>query len=96
MAERPRAEPEIIPPDRNGPQSDWRRQNLRREYSPFGSETHRIYVGRVGPFGITVLLLIAGLLAAVIVLALIGVVLFWLPLLLLLVIVGAVIRFLRR
>jgi len=96
MAERPRAEPEIIPPDRHGRRSGWRRQNLSPESSAFGSETHRIYVGRVGPLGIAVLLLIAGVLAAVIVLAVIGAVLFWLPLLLLLVIAGAIVRYLRR
>ena len=95
--ERPRVEPEIIPPDRNphaGP------IGTGRLGSPFFStaadETHRIYVARLGPFGIALLMLIVGVVVAVILLAVVGAFLIWIPVVLLLVAVGAIFRLLRR
>jgi len=38
---------------------------------------HRIYVARLGPFGVALLMLIVGILAAVILLAVVGAVLIW-------------------
>jgi len=92
--ERPRVEPEIIPPDRTGRESEWR----RREWHPYGfaNGTHRIYVGGIGPLGIAILILLVGVVVAVGLLAIIGAVLFWIPVLALLVAAGALFRFLRR
>ena len=92
--ERPRAEPEIIPPDRTGREYAWR----RREWRPYGytNGTHRIYVGGIGPLGIAILILLLGVVIAVGLLAIIGAVLFWIPVLVLLVAAGALFRFLRR
>jgi hypothetical protein len=66
--ERPRAEPEIIPPDHGGGRSPWR----GREFTDFGA-THRIYVSRLGPFGGILLVL------ALVVLAVLGALLIWIP-----------------
>lgn len=92
--QRPRVEPEIIPPDRNRPRSDWQQRVWRPDASAGG--THRIYVARLGPFGIALLMLLIGILAAVIILATIGAVLLWIPVLALLVAAGAILRLWRR
>jgi len=99
--ERPRVEPEIIPPDRNPRRPDWRRQAWRRQtrqpfFSTAADETHRIYVTRLGPLGVALLILIVGVIAAVILLALVGAVLIWIPAVALLVAVGALFRLFRR
>jgi len=104
--ERPRVEPEIIPPDRNPRRPDWRQQASRQQtwrrqtWQPFFStaadETHRIYVDRLGPFGVALLILIVGVIAAVVLLALVGAVLIWIPAVALLVAVGALFRLFRR
>jgi hypothetical protein len=91
--ERPRAEPEIIPPDRTGRrdlpwQTSWARE---------GSwNTQRIFVMRPSPFGFAALMLVFGLIVAAIVLALIGTLLIWIPAVALCVVIAAVYRFLRR
>ena len=101
--ERPRQEPEIIPPDRSPTGHDWRQPAWRshgwshgwsRGWSETG--THRVYVARVGPFGVAMLMLAFAILAAVIFLAVIGAVLIWIPVVALLVIVAAIFRALRR
>jgi hypothetical protein len=89
--ERPRLEPEIIPPERNRRESDWRQDAWR----PYIS-THRIYVGRLGPFGVALLMLIVGILVAVILLAVLGAILIWIPILALLLAAGVMFRLLRR
>ncbi len=99
--ERPRVEPEIIPPDRSPRRPDWRQQAWRQQtWQPFFStaadETHRIHVARLGPLGVALLILIVGVIAAVILLALVGVVLIWIPAVALLVAVGALFRLFRR
>ncbi len=94
--ERPRTEPEIIPPDRRGGANDrgpsWP--------PPYGYTqmrgTHRIYVSRIGPFGFALIMLIVGLLAAVLLLALIGAALIWIPVVAVLVIAAAISGLLRR
>jgi hypothetical protein len=91
--ERPRLEPEIIPPARAREDSDWSQRGWRPQVS---SGTHRIYVTRLGPFGMTLLMLIIGILIAVILLAVVGAVLIWIPILALLVVAGAIFRLLRR
>ena len=91
--ERPRVEPEIIPPDRNRPA--WRQQASQPFFST-AHATHRIYVARPGPFGIALLMLILGVVIAVILLAVVGAVLIWIPAVALLVAVGALFRLFRR
>ncbi len=92
--ERPRVEPEIIPPDRTQRQSE-RRQHTGH-VSTAADGIQRICVARLGPFGIALLMLIIGVLAAVILLAVVGVVLIWIPVVVLLVAAGAIFRLLRR
>jgi len=93
--ERPRFEPEIIPPDGS------RRRGAPRypgalDAATFTGEAHRIYVGRIGPVGIALLLLIAGILAAIIFVAALGAFLIWIPIIALIVAAGAIFRLLRR
>ena len=92
--ERPRAEPEIIPPDRGG-------RGGEPGWPPAYGFTQmrgaqRVYVGRIGPFGVVLIMLIVGLFAAVLLLLLIGAALLWIPVVAVLVIVAAVSGLLRR
>ena len=97
--ERPRVEPEIIPPDHNQGQSAWRQSTWRQSARPNvftqAGGTHRVYVGRIGPFGIALLMLAAAAVAAIILLVLLGVMLLWIPVVAVLVVVAALFRFLR-
>ena len=80
--ERPRSEPEIIPPDRGGRRDG--RGHVWTTTDEHGG-THRIYVAQPGPFAIIAALIIAGLVFAGIVLLLLGLVLFWIPVIILVV-----------
>jgi hypothetical protein len=94
--EQPRVEPEIIPPDRTRQGVDWR-QPAWRPYGPDqAGGTYHVHVGRVGPFGVAMLMLAFAILAAVIVFAVIGAVLVWIPVVVALIAVAAIFRFLRR
>ena len=100
--ELPRVEPEIIPPDHQergparepGRGSDW-----RAAWRPSGPNQtagmHRVYVTRIGPFGFAMLMLGFAILAAAILLIFAGAILLWLPVVALLIVVGAIVRFLR-
>ena len=92
--ERPRLEPEIIPPARSRRGSDWQQYVWGPQAST--SETHRIYVTRLGPFGMAALMLVIGIVIAVILLATIGAILVWIPILALLLAAGVIYRLLRR
>jgi hypothetical protein len=88
---RPAVEPEILPPER--PQSfGWPHSRVYVSTGP----RHRIYVSPLGPIAIVLILLVLGLLAAVFLLALVGAVLIWIPLLAGLFLAGAVARRLLR
>jgi len=78
--ERPRVEPEIIPPDR-GRQS--------------GGETYRVYVRRIGPFGMVMITVALAVVAALLVVLMLGAFLLWIPFLVALVVVAAISRLLR-
>jgi hypothetical protein len=97
--ELPRVEPEIIPPDRQerGPErgSDWRRAAWRPYRPNQTAGMHRVYVARIGPFGFALLTLVFAILAAAILLAFTGAILLFLPVVALLIVVGAIVRFLR-
>jgi len=92
--ERPRREPEIIPPG-----NDWPRRD-----SPWPPNykfderrgTHRIYVGHIGPLGFALFILIVALFGGVLLLALIGAALIWLPVLLVFAVIAAVAGLIRR
>jgi hypothetical protein len=90
--ERPRHEPEIIPPGKDWPGRDasWP--------PPYGQRrgSHRIYVGRIGPLGFALLILIVALFGGLFLLALIGAALIWLPVLLLFAVIGAIAGLVRR
>jgi hypothetical protein len=94
--ERPRLEPEIIPPDRARQASDWRQPAWRTDPSNGARGTQRIYVTRIGPFGAAVALLVLALLVAVFFVVFVGAILIWIPVVALLVVVAAVYRFLWR
>ncbi len=98
--ERPRYEPEIIPPDHGDRQSDgrntpWHSSNWRG--SPFGGarSAQRIYVTRVGPFGIALMLLAIAAIVAIIVIAAVGALLIWIPVVAAVLVIGALFRLFR-
>ena len=93
--ELPRVEPEIIPPDRAG-QSDWRQSTWPPYAYSEARGTHRIYVTRLGPFGITLLLAGVAVLGVAIFLTIVGAILIWIPVVAVLVAAAAFFRFLRR
>jgi hypothetical protein len=96
--ERPRAEPEILPPDRDGGNTNWRRAPhtpWRGGFDEFHG-THRVYVGKVGPFGIALLLLAIAAVIAVILIAVLGAVLIWIPVIAAAVVIAAFFRLFRR
>jgi hypothetical protein len=76
VPEQPRSEPEIIPPGERedfAPSSRvWIRINGERG-------GYRAYIARPGPFSIILALLVIGLVAAVVLVFLLGVVLIWIP-----------------
>jgi|ERR1700683_4398252 hypothetical protein len=89
--EQPRVEPEIIPPDRGSRYQPW---------NPYGFTetrgTHRIHVTRVGPFGIALLMLAIAAIATIVMIAVLGAVLIWIPIVAVVLIAGALLRLLRR
>lgn len=93
--ERPRVEPEILPPDRSGRHGQsWPPPPYG--YSPGANGSQRIFITRIGPIGLGLGMLVVGLFVAVLVLLLIGTALLWLPFVAAIVIVSAVIGLLRR
>jgi len=93
--ERPRVEPEIIPPNDRGPYA-----RGGRWPPPYGFTqmrgTHRVYVSRIGPFGFALIMLVVGLLAAIMLLILIGAALIWIPVVAVLVVIAAISGVFRR
>jgi hypothetical protein len=85
--ELPRVEPEIIPPDASG-HGSWPPN--------YGYGTHRVYVGRIGPFGFALLMMLIGLFGGVLLLIMIGTALIWIPIVALFVFVAAISRLFRR
>jgi len=89
--ERPRLEPEIIPPRYGRRDGDW----LEGNWTPYASSaggTQRIYFAKLGPFGLAIVMLVIGFLAAIILLATVGALLIWLPIFAILLAVGVVFR----
>jgi hypothetical protein len=73
--ERPRSEPEIIPP---GAGDRWPR-GRSRPYIHTGEGVHRIYVTRLGPFSTFLLVAAIGIAAALLFIILLGAFLVWIP-----------------
>lgn len=76
--ERPRAEPEIIPPQAGSRRGGFDSVFLRVEEGDDG--IRRIYVKRPGPFTVILILLAVGAVAALLFLLLAGLMLLWIPL----------------
>src|SRR5580704_2686352 len=80
--ERPRTEPEIIPPNRSGNppwQATWQTGWGQNGNQDGAWRAQRIFVMRPGPLGFAVLMLALGLIVAAIVVTLIGAFLIWIP-----------------
>jgi hypothetical protein len=92
--ERPRREPEIIPPGKDRPDRNaaW---PPNYGYSQTRS-THRIYVSRIGPLGFAIFVLIIAMFGGVLLLALIGAALIWLPLLAVFAVIAGISALIRR
>jgi len=89
----PRVEPEIIPPDRSGRQPDWARAPWHG--GPSTRATHRVYITRLGPFGAVLLLLAIAAIVTMLMIAVLGALLFWIPIAAAAVVVAAVFRLWR-
>ena len=76
-SEQPRSEPEIIPPERAVDDDMGRAARLWSFRD--GGEYHRIYVARIGPFGIFLIALAAAALSILILLFVVGAFLIWIP-----------------
>jgi hypothetical protein len=76
--EKPRAEPEIIPPDRGDRQSRASAAGVRVFLDRSG--VRHIYVARLGPLGMVALALMVGVLFAIALVLVLGVFLIWIPL----------------
>ena len=94
--ERPRVEPEIIPPDRNGGQADWCRPPWRGRGFEDIRGSQRVYVGRIGPFGIALLLLAVAAIIGIFMIAVLGAVLIWIPVLAVAIVLAALFRLFRK
>jgi hypothetical protein len=94
--ERPRLEPEIIPPARGSRESGWQYDIWQPYGSATAGEMRRLYVARLGPIGLAALMFLIGIVVAVLVLAVVGAILIWIPILALLVAAGVIFRFWRR
>ena len=77
-AEKPRAEPEIIPPDRGDRQSRSGAAGIRVFLD--GGGFRHIYVARLGPLGMAVLAVMIGVLFATTLVFVLGAFLIWIPL----------------
>jgi hypothetical protein len=92
--ERPRSEPEIIPPDRAGgsaSQSNWPPYGYTRTQG-----TQRIYITRMGPFGIALVLLAIAVAAGIGLLFILGAFLIWIPVVAVALVAAAVTGLFRR
>jgi len=88
--ERPRVEPEIIPPHRDRGRPAWRQSGFTDMQG-----TQRIYVARLGPLGGILLVLLIGVLAAVLLLAVLGALLISIPVVAFIILVVALSGLLR-
>jgi hypothetical protein len=88
-SEKPRSEPEIIPPDRAG-------LNAPRARVFTDAHTERVYVARLGPLGVILTILATSILAAVMLVLLFATFLIWVPLVILFIAGAIIFGFLRH
>lgn len=87
--EKPRSEPEIIPPDRAG-------RSTRRSRISFDTRgAERVYVARLGPLGFILAMLLTAIMFAVLLALLLGALLFLTPLVIFFVAGAIIAGFLR-
>jgi hypothetical protein len=84
--DRPRVEPEIIPPDA--------RRDPRASFD--GRNTQRIYVARVSPFGFAMAALVVAMLVALVILLVVGAFVVMLPVVVVLLAIALVYSIFRR
>jgi hypothetical protein len=78
MGEKPRAEPEIIPPIHDDRQS---RSGRRASVcSPTAISIRHVYIARLEPSGVLIIALMIGILFTVILVLFVGALLIWIPL----------------
>jgi hypothetical protein len=92
--ERPAVEPEIIPPERS--RSAWNRFDAPEGGFFNARYRQRVYVAKIGPWGMVLLAALAILVVAAILVFVIGALLVWIPVIALLAIAGIVFASLRR
>jgi len=92
MPELPRVEPEIIPPQRGERQ----RQTDQFYVHTDAGTTHRIYVARLGPVGLGLMLLTLSLLGLVFLFVILGALIIWLPAFVVVVAIVALFSYLLR
>jgi hypothetical protein len=80
--ERPRSEPEIIPPDRAGGRP---RPRVWVSVDEGTDGVRRVYVAQPGPFTLILALVVLGLIAAIMLMVLLSVALIWIPVVIVLV-----------
>ena len=91
VGEEPRSEPEIIPP----------REGTRLQahntlwFSADERGTTRIYITKLGPFGVILLALAVGLVAALLLVLLVGALLLWIPVVAVLVTIAVISALIR-
>jgi hypothetical protein len=93
QSEQPRSEPEIIPPGQ--PNDPWARGRGRMWSFTGASGSQRIYLTRLGPFSTFLLVAAFGLVAALLLIVLLGAFLIWIPILGLLIAAGIISALLR-
>jgi hypothetical protein len=99
--ERPRLEPEILPPDHAQQQQQqwerpaWRSHGPTSHGPTWSSGPQRVYVTKLGPLGFVMLILGLAAVFALLFLALLGAALIWIPFVAIAVIVAAFFRWLR-
>jgi hypothetical protein len=76
--EKPRSEPEVIPPDRGDRQSRSSVAGIRVFLD--GGGVRQIYITRLGPLGMVALALMVGILFAITLVLVLGAFLIWIPL----------------
>jgi hypothetical protein len=88
--EEPHSEPEIIPPSHTRPSGEtiWTSADVRGR--------RRVYVARLGPFTIIILLFAIALFAALFLLLLIGAFVIWIPVVILLIVAAVISAWWRR
>jgi hypothetical protein len=93
QGEKPRSEPEILPPEHTGARTAYGRPRMRIFVDTRGTE--RVYVARLRPLGIILIALTTGILLVVMFVLLLSAFLIWIPIVVLLVTAAIIAGLLR-